>query len=107
MPILRVVVIVVVLVVEVVVLLIIVMSALVVVLVAWAEDHPGHQWLIVSANYCAPLPLQYAHSESISEHIATVPCLNNPYSPHCIVSLFELHGLSTTIAARRRIAGAV
>ena len=39
--------------------IIIVVSGLVV--VVWAEDHPGQQWLIVSANNCMPLsgPLQY------------------------------------------------
>ena len=40
----------------VVVLIIIVVTALVVVVVVvvvvWAEDHPGHHWLIVSANNC-------------------------------------------------------
>ena len=35
-------------------LIIIVVTALVVVVVVvvWAEDHPGHHWLIVSANNC-------------------------------------------------------
>ena len=53
--------IIIVLVVVVVILIIIVVSALEVVVVVWAEDHPGQQWLMVSANNCMPLsgPLQY------------------------------------------------
>ena len=41
----------------VVILIIIAVSALVVVVVVWAEDHPGQQRLIVSANNCIALSL--------------------------------------------------
>ena len=78
--------------------IIIVVSGLVVVVVAvWAEDHPGQQWLIVSANNCMPLsgPLQYCtavlqctHSESISEHIATVLCSSTNTRPIAVFSVF-------------------
>lgn len=72
--------------------IIIVVSGLVVVVVAvWAEDHPGQQWLIVSANNCMPLsgPLQYTHSsESISEHIATVLCSSTNTRPIAVFSIF-------------------
>ena len=49
--------IIIVLVVVVVILIIIAVSALVLVVVVWAEDHPGQQWLIVSANNCIALSL--------------------------------------------------